>query len=158
MDNAHQSRAPRTFYWSDAQIRETCSSTPLCFPMFRWSLAGYNGTQHGLPHRGSAGKASPKRSCRYTTSQLHPLPQSIPTSPRTPSTKTTSPKLQPKLHKPIHTHLTMGGDCYRTAPTMTRDYPQRAAGPVGKQIHSIYQGRLKQFTDGGQYRAQSLIG
>lgn len=41
---------------------------------------------------------------------------------------------------------------------MSRDYPQLAAGPVGKQIHSIYQSRLKQFTDGGQYKEQSLIG
>lgn len=25
------------------------------------------------------------------------------------------------------------------------------------QIHSIYQDRLKQFTDGGQYRGQGLL-
>jgi alpha-mannosidase len=55
----------------------------------------------------------------------------------------------------------MGGECCnRTVPTMkpSGDYPQLAAGPVGKQIHSIYQSRLRQFTDGGQYREQSLIG
>jgi alpha-mannosidase len=37
-----------------------------------------------------------------------------------------------------------------------REYPKLAAGPVGKQIHSIYQGRLKQFVDGGQYRGMLL--
>ena len=53
----------------------------------------------------------------------------------------------------------MGGDCHRTMP-MSRpsgEYPQLAVGPVGKQIHSIYQSRLRQFTDGGQYREQGLI-
>ncbi|KAF1349277.1 hypothetical protein EJ07DRAFT_140463 [Lizonia empirigonia] len=38
-----------------------------------------------------------------------------------------------------------------------QSYPQLNQGPVGKQIHSIYQSRLRQFTDGGQYREQSLI-
>ncbi|KAF3001839.1 Glycoside hydrolase, 38 vacuolar alpha mannosidase [Curvularia kusanoi] len=38
------------------------------------------------------------------------------------------------------------------------EYPQLAAGPVGKQIHSIYQSRLRQFTDNGQYREQGLMG
>jgi alpha-mannosidase len=50
----------------------------------------------------------------------------------------------------------MGGDCCnRTVSTM---YPQLAVEPVGKQIHSIYQSRLRQFTDNGQYREQGLIG
>ncbi|UPX11266.1 Alpha-mannosidase [Ascochyta rabiei] len=48
----------------------------------------------------------------------------------------------------------MGGDYCRPSGS----YPQLAAGPVGKQIHSIYQGRLRQFINGGQYREQSLIG
>jgi alpha-mannosidase len=44
----------------------------------------------------------------------------------------------------------MGGEsAYRN---MSAEYPKLAAGPVGKQIHSIYQSRLKQFMDGGQYR------
>lgn len=38
-----------------------------------------------------------------------------------------------------------------------QSYPQLNQGPVGKQIHSIYQSRLRQFTDGGQYREQSMI-
>ena len=36
-------------------------------------------------------------------------------------------------------------------------YPQLVSRPVGKQIESIYTGRLGQFTDGGQYRQQSLL-
>lgn len=55
----------------------------------------------------------------------------------------------------------MGGECCnRTAPMSgpSGDYPQLAAGPVGKQIHSIYASRLRQFTDSGQYKSQSLIG
>lgn len=51
----------------------------------------------------------------------------------------------------------MGGECHRVVP-VSREYPQLAAGPVGKQIHRIYQDRLKQFTDSGQYREQGLIG
>ena len=51
----------------------------------------------------------------------------------------------------------MGGDTHnRTMPVSTA-YPTLAAGPVGKQIHSIYQARLRQFTDGGQYREQGLL-
>jgi alpha-mannosidase len=51
----------------------------------------------------------------------------------------------------------MGGDTNnRTVPVSTA-YPTLAAGPVGKQIHSIYQSRLRQFTDGGQYREQGLL-
>lgn len=38
----------------------------------------------------------------------------------------------------------------------TTEYPQLADQPVGKQIHSIYQSRLRQFTDGGQYYNQGL--
>jgi len=49
----------------------------------------------------------------------------------------------------------MGGDS-NTMP-VSSDYPRLAAGPVGKQIHSIYQSRLRQFTDGGQYRDQGLL-
>lgn len=51
----------------------------------------------------------------------------------------------------------MGGEANRTMP-VSKDYPQLAAGPVGKQIHRIYQDRLRQFVDGGQYREQGLIG
>lgn len=36
-------------------------------------------------------------------------------------------------------------------------YPKHSAGPVGKQIHRIYADRLRQFTDGGQYREQGLL-
>ena len=50
----------------------------------------------------------------------------------------------------------MGGDSNRTMAVST-DYARLAAGPVGKQIHSIYQSRLRQFTDGGQYREQGLL-
>jgi hypothetical protein len=50
----------------------------------------------------------------------------------------------------------MGGDAARTMPA-SKDYARLAAGPVGKQIHSIYQSRLRQFTDGGQYREQGLL-
>lgn len=55
----------------------------------------------------------------------------------------------------------MGGECCNRTVPMSRpsgDYPQLAAGPVGKQIHSIYASRLRQFTDSGQYKSQSLIG
>lgn len=41
---------------------------------------------------------------------------------------------------------------------VAKDYPKLAEGPVGQQIHSIYQSRLRQFFDGGQYRGQNLIG
>ena len=36
-------------------------------------------------------------------------------------------------------------------------YPKLAAGPVGKQIHSIYQERLRMFTSHGQYADSSLL-
>ncbi|KAH6638439.1 glycosyl hydrolases family 38 N-terminal domain-containing protein [Boeremia exigua] len=53
----------------------------------------------------------------------------------------------------------MGGESHtRTVPMASHPYPQLAAGPVGKQIHSIYSSRLRQFTDGGQYREQGLRG
>ncbi|KAF1835446.1 alpha-mannosidase-like protein [Decorospora gaudefroyi] len=53
----------------------------------------------------------------------------------------------------------MGGESsHRNMAAATDYYPKLAAGPVGKQIHSIYQSRLRQFVDGGQYREQSLIG
>lgn len=51
----------------------------------------------------------------------------------------------------------MGGETHRTM-SSSKEYPQLAAGPVGKQIHSIYQSRLRQFVDAGQYREQGLIG
>lgn len=53
----------------------------------------------------------------------------------------------------------MGGEHQmRRMSTMTKDeYPRLAEGPVGKQIHSIYQSRLRQFTDGGQYYQQGLL-
>ncbi|KAL8951959.1 MAG: hypothetical protein Q9222_002082, partial [Ikaeria aurantiellina] len=34
--------------------------------------------------------------------------------------------------------------------------PKFSSGPVGQQIHSIYKGRLGQFTDNGQYSSQNL--
>lgn len=37
-------------------------------------------------------------------------------------------------------------------------YPKLVARPVGKQIHNIYVDRLRQFTDGGQYKEQGLMG
>lgn len=53
----------------------------------------------------------------------------------------------------------MGGDVKRNGPTpiSAQGYPQLAEGPVGKQIDSIYRDRLRQFTDGGQYRDQGLV-
>lgn len=36
-------------------------------------------------------------------------------------------------------------------------YPKLAERPKGKQIHHIYRDRLRQLTDGGQYRRQSLL-
>ncbi|KAF2106680.1 glycosyl hydrolases family 38 N-terminal domain-containing protein [Lophiotrema nucula] len=50
----------------------------------------------------------------------------------------------------------MGGESHRIVP-MAKDYPTLAAGPVGKQIRNLYQDRLRQFTDGGQYREQGLL-
>ena len=48
----------------------------------------------------------------------------------------------------------MGGETYsELRPTQL---PQRTAGPVGQQIHSIYKSRLHQFTDNGQYASQNL--
>lgn len=51
----------------------------------------------------------------------------------------------------------MGGDTNRILPVST-SYPRQAAGPVGKQVHNIYQDRLRQFLDNGQYREQGLLG
>ncbi|PSK60530.1 Alpha-mannosidase [Elsinoe australis] len=50
----------------------------------------------------------------------------------------------------------MGGE---TKPTtaMASNYPKLAERPKGKQIHSIYRGRLQQFVDNGQYREQGLL-
>ncbi|KAK5939733.1 Glycoside hydrolase, 38 vacuolar alpha mannosidase [Knufia obscura] len=47
----------------------------------------------------------------------------------------------------------MGG---RSTP-LGSSYPKLAERPVGKQIQSIYTDRLRQFTDQGQYREQSLL-
>jgi len=47
----------------------------------------------------------------------------------------------------------MGG---RSTPVAS-SYPKLAERPVGKQIQSIYTDRLRQFTDQGQYREQSLL-
>jgi alpha-mannosidase len=50
----------------------------------------------------------------------------------------------------------MGGETHRKMP-LREEYPRLAERPVGKQIHSIYQSRLRQFTDSGQYYAQGLL-
>ena len=48
----------------------------------------------------------------------------------------------------------MGGELYSgSRPTQL---PQRTAGPVGQQIHSIYKSRLHTFTENGQYASQNL--
>jgi alpha-mannosidase len=52
----------------------------------------------------------------------------------------------------------MGGEAHRNMVVSSSHYPKLAAGPVGKQIHRIYQDRLRQFTDGGQYREQGIVG
>ena len=39
---------------------------------------------------------------------------------------------------------------------LSSKYPQLAVRPVGKQIEHIYNDRLRQFTDDGQYREQGL--
>jgi hypothetical protein len=36
-------------------------------------------------------------------------------------------------------------------------YPKFAAGPVGKQIHSIYRDRLETFIAPGQYESKNLL-
>jgi alpha-mannosidase len=52
----------------------------------------------------------------------------------------------------------MGGETHRIMAAHGSSYPKLAAGPVGKQIHSIYESRLRQFMDGGQYREQGIVG
>jgi hypothetical protein len=52
----------------------------------------------------------------------------------------------------------MGGESSHRNMSGAKDYPKLAAGPVGKQIHSIYQSRLRQFVDSGQYKEQGLVG
>ncbi|KAI4171516.1 MAG: hypothetical protein LQ343_004254 [Gyalolechia ehrenbergii] len=47
----------------------------------------------------------------------------------------------------------MGGGNPQTPGT---SLPKLAAGPVGQQIHSIYKGRLRQFTANGEYSSQNL--
>jgi alpha-mannosidase len=53
----------------------------------------------------------------------------------------------------------MGGETHsNVAPSMAGSaYPQLAVRPVGQQITHIYKDRLKQFTDGGQYKEQGLL-
>ncbi|KAF2874655.1 glycosyl hydrolases family 38 N-terminal domain-containing protein [Massariosphaeria phaeospora] len=51
-----------------------------------------------------------------------------------------------------------GAGLVAASSSVAANYPQLAAGPVGKQIHRIYQDRLRQFVDGGQYREQGLVG
>jgi len=52
----------------------------------------------------------------------------------------------------------MGGETQPTmAPNSSASYPKLAERPKGKQIHHIYRDRLRQLTDGGQYRRQSLL-
>jgi alpha-mannosidase len=50
----------------------------------------------------------------------------------------------------------MGGR--EMADTASSSYPKLVERPVGKQIHSIYLDRLRQFTDQGQYKQQGLFG
>jgi alpha-mannosidase len=42
--------------------------------------------------------------------------------------------------------------------TSSSSYPKLAQRPKGKLISNIYQDRLRQFTSGGQYEAQGLLG
>lgn len=50
----------------------------------------------------------------------------------------------------------MGGETHTRAAASS--YPKLAAGPVGQQITNIYKERLGQFTGGGQYESQNLMG
>lgn len=50
----------------------------------------------------------------------------------------------------------MGGR--ETMDASSSSYPKLVERPVGKQIHSIYLDRLRQFTDSGQYKQQGLFG
>ncbi|KXS98115.1 hypothetical protein AC578_9386 [Pseudocercospora eumusae] len=52
----------------------------------------------------------------------------------------------------------MGGETHHLMASATPKYPQLAERPKGKLIHDIYTSRLRQFTDGGQYREQGLLG
>ncbi|KAF2754139.1 alpha-mannosidase [Pseudovirgaria hyperparasitica] len=51
----------------------------------------------------------------------------------------------------------MGGET-RPLASASKPYPVFASRPKGKQIHNIYAARLRQFTDGGQYKEQGLLG
>ncbi|KAF2763727.1 putative alpha-mannosidase I [Teratosphaeria nubilosa] len=52
----------------------------------------------------------------------------------------------------------MGGEQkQRMARTTSSTYPQLALRPKGKHIHHLYKDRLRQFTDGGQYKQQGLL-
>ncbi|SMQ50893.1 unnamed protein product [Zymoseptoria tritici ST99CH_3D1] len=51
----------------------------------------------------------------------------------------------------------MGGETKPTTAHASASYPQLAERPKGKIISDIYQGRLKQFTDNGQYKEQGLL-
>lgn len=48
----------------------------------------------------------------------------------------------------------MGGEAPRTA---LSTYPVFAERPVGQPIRNIYKGRLRQFTDHGQYSGHNLV-
>lgn len=50
----------------------------------------------------------------------------------------------------------MGGE-RNTVRSVESSYPKLSAGPVGKKIHDIYEQRLRQFLDRGQYRNEGLI-
>ncbi|MCJ1445098.1 MAG: Alpha-mannosidase 2C1 [Stictis urceolatum] len=52
----------------------------------------------------------------------------------------------------------MGGETSSKLVAAESDYPKLVSRPVGKQIRSIYKGRINQFTDGGQYRENGLMG
>ena len=49
----------------------------------------------------------------------------------------------------------MGGETHSKA--FQSSYPKISPYPVGKQVKSIYKDRLRQFTDRGQYAAESLF-
>ncbi|KAF2750592.1 glycoside hydrolase family 38 protein [Sporormia fimetaria CBS 119925] len=51
----------------------------------------------------------------------------------------------------------MGGDTYHKMASLNQEYPTFAEHPTGKQITKIHLDRLRQFTDGGQYRQQGLL-
>lgn len=48
----------------------------------------------------------------------------------------------------------MGGETQTR--TKGTSFPKLSARPVGQQIHSIYEERLRQFTGNGQFESQNL--